>query len=96
MPYLLDTNVLLRWAQPHHPLNPVCVAAVSALAAAGEDVFVTPQNLIEFWNAATRPFERNGFGMTPAQAEAEVSRLEALFPLAPDTQGVYPEWRRLW
>jgi predicted nucleic acid-binding protein len=57
-------------------------------------VFITPQNLIEFWNAATHPVDRNGFGFTPAQADREVTQLEQLFPLAPDTPAIYGEWRQ--
>lgn len=69
--------------------------AVKALRSRHEMIFVTPQNMIEFWNGATRPKASNGLGLTPAQADAEARELEALFPLAPDTAAIYPEWRRL-
>jgi predicted nucleic acid-binding protein len=95
MAYLVDTNVLLRWAQPHHPLNSVVQAALDVLQQRGEGAFITPQNLIEFWNSATRPADRNGFGFTPAQADREVTRLEQLFLLAPDTPAIYSAWRQL-
>ena len=83
MSYLVDTNVLLRWVQPHHPLYALVQAALDALRRQGETIFVTPQNLVEFWNSATRPVDRNGFGFTPAQADQELTRLEGLFLLAP-------------
>jgi predicted nucleic acid-binding protein len=95
MPYLADTNVLLRWVQPHHALHSMVQAALNALRRQGESVYVTPQNLIEFWNAATRPANRNGFGFTPAEADRELIRLENLFLLAPDSPAIYPAWRRL-
>ena len=94
-PYLADPNCLLRWAQPHHPLYGVARAAVVELLRRGHRVFITPQNMIEFWNVATRPLSRNGFGLTPAQADRELTRVEAFFPLAPDTPAVYPAWRQL-
>jgi predicted nucleic acid-binding protein len=95
MAYLADTNCLLRWAQPHHPLYTVARSAITELQRRGEQVFITPQNLIEFWNSATRPVDRNGFGFTPAQTDREVTRLEQLFRLAPDTAAIYGEWRQL-
>jgi predicted nucleic acid-binding protein len=95
MPYLADTNVLLRWVQPSDPLNAVALAAVEALLDQGEQVYVTPQNFVEFWSVATRPAAVNGLGMTLTEADAEVGRLEQLFLLAPDDPAIYGEWRRL-
>ena len=54
--------------------------ALDNLRDQGERVFVTAQNLIEFWNSATRPIDRNGFGLTPTQAEQEVDRLPMRTP----------------
>jgi predicted nucleic acid-binding protein len=71
------------------------VRAVGVLLSAGERVFVIPQNLIEFWAVATRPVGNNGLGLTPAQAEAEVSKIESLLTILPDGPAIYPEWRRL-
>ena len=90
MPYLADTNVLLRWVQPHHALYPVVQAALNTLRRQGEAVYVTPQNLIEYWNSATRPVNRNGFGFTPAEADRELISLESLFLLAADSPAIYP------
>src|SRR5262245_34605018 len=95
MPYLADTNVLLRWVQPADPFHAVALAAVEELLDQGERVYVTPQNFVEFWSVATRPASLNGLGMTPAEANTEVGRLEQLFLLAPDDPAIYGEWRRL-
>jgi predicted nucleic acid-binding protein len=95
MAYLIDTNCLLRWAQRLHALNPVVQAALDVLQQRGERVCVTPQNFIEFWNVATRPADRNGIGLTPAEADQELTRLESLLLLAPDTPAIYGVWRQL-
>lgn len=95
MAYLADTNILLRWVQPHDPDHQSAVNAVLMLHRQGEEVFITPQNLVEFWNVATRPAQANGIGLTPVQADAEAMRLERLFPLKPDVPAIHPEWRRL-
>jgi predicted nucleic acid-binding protein len=92
VPYLLDTNVLLRWADPRHPLNPTIQEAVETLKAAGEDVYVTPQNIVEFWNVWTRPANRNGFGYTPTEAALEAARILAFFRFASDTTTIFSEW----
>ena len=91
MHYLADTNVLLRNAEPAHPMYPEAVRAVKTLLAHGETICVFTQNLIEFWNVATRPADKNGLGFTPAQTDAEVSRIEALLTVISESPAVYPE-----
>ncbi len=92
---LADTNLLLRGAETGHPMQSQALEALAGLVRSGEVVYITPQNLYEFWVVATRPAERNGLGMTASEAAAELARLEARFPLLPDTPTVYREWRRL-
>jgi hypothetical protein len=60
MKTLVDTNILLRATQPHHPMCQVAIQSVKNLLAAGNDVCVFNQSLIEFWNAATRNVSQNG------------------------------------
>ena len=95
MAHLADTNVLLRWAQPHLPDHPIAMDAVAFLIRGGDMVFITPQNLIEFWAVATRPTSANGLGMTPGQADREVARVEGFFPLLEDMPAIYHKWRSL-
>jgi predicted nucleic acid-binding protein len=82
---LLDTNILLRRAQPSHPSHAFAVDSVARLLAAGETVHFTLQNIAEFWNVATRRAERNGLGFEAAVTLTEVERIEAAFELLPDT-----------
>ncbi|MGV3723788.1 MAG: type II toxin-antitoxin system VapC family toxin [Actinomycetota bacterium] len=93
--YLADTNLLLRWVKTSDPMHQTAVRAVVTLQQRGDRTHVTPQNLIEYWNVLTRPLARNGFGFTPHDANREITRIESFFRLAPDTLGIYPEWRRL-
>ncbi len=95
MIYLVDTNVLLRFADRNHPLHPILRAAVRKLRLDGHKLQVTPQNCVEFWNVATRPKDKNGFGLTPVAADRLLRLIERLFPLLPDTPTLYSEWRRL-
>lgn len=62
MRILVDTNVLLRSAQPTHPLCSQATNSVARLMRDNHSLFVCPQNIAEFWNVATRPADRNGLG----------------------------------
>lgn len=91
----VDTNILLRSAEPSHPTHHIAVNSVKVLLDNNTRVCLIAQNLIEFWNVATRPIENNGFGWTPAKTDVEISRLESLLTILPDTHSIFREWRKL-
>ncbi|MDQ3014027.1 MAG: PIN domain nuclease, partial [Acidobacteriota bacterium] len=62
--YLADTNILLRLAEPGHQMHAEALAALAMLKTKGDTGCVIPQNIIEFWNVATRPTQYNGLGFT--------------------------------
>jgi hypothetical protein len=55
----------------------------------------TPQNCVEFWNVVTRPADKNGLGLEPANADRLLRLMERLVPVLPDVPAVYPQWRQL-
>jgi hypothetical protein len=79
MPLLTDTNILLRSVQPSHAMHPSAVRALEILMTRREKLFVSIQNLAEFWNGATRPAGNNGLGFTIEEAQAELARIESFF-----------------
>jgi predicted nucleic acid-binding protein len=95
MSVLIDSNVLLRRAQPIHPAHLSAVQSVAKLLARGVPVYFTPQNITEFWNVATRPAENNGLGLPHETVAAEVATIEELLTLLPDSPAIFPEWKRL-
>lgn len=95
MLYLADTNIFLRLAEPKHPMHTEARSAINALAARGDSVCVVPQNIIEFWNVATRPSNKNGLDYTCQQTQTEVEKIEKLFHFILDTPAIYAEWKRL-
>lgn len=95
MEYLVDTNILLRLVQRNDPLNPTITTAIKKLRNDGNILLITPQNCAEFWNVATRPATKNGFGLIPKDADRQLRLIERIFPLLSDIPTVYPEWRRL-
>jgi len=75
--YLIDSNILLRWVQPSDPDYSVVASALEALAQQGAVLCYTSQNFAEFWNACTRPVDRNGYP-TSVQPEVMAHRTETL------------------
>jgi predicted nucleic acid-binding protein len=61
----------------------------------GDRVYITAQNLIEFWAVATRPVDANGFGWDARQAEQEVGKLLNFFLFLDDTPSVFRHWLAL-
>jgi predicted nucleic acid-binding protein len=94
MAVLLDTNILLRLLQPHHPHSPLAERALNILRKRNEVLNLTAQNLVQFWAAITRPVDENGLGFTTEQAAVEVDTLMRLFVLLPELP-LLQEWRRL-
>ena len=93
---LLDANVLLRVMDPADARHATVVTAIARLESAGAECVAATQSLCEFWAVATRPTGKaNGFGLTPAAAERQLAFLETRFARLPDTDAVYPLWRRL-
>jgi predicted nucleic acid-binding protein len=92
---LVDTSVLIRALQPHHPLFLSADHAIRALPENGEELYVVAQNLIELWTVATRPAAENGLGMTVHDAALELERIKAMFLFLPETPAIYPAWEAL-
>jgi predicted nucleic acid-binding protein len=95
MPYLANTNVLLRLLQRSDPGHGVVCSALRTLHQRGEQICFAPQNLVEFWRVCTRPISANGFGLTVAETNRRAAVIERLFTLLPDGPAVHAEWRRL-
>lgn len=95
MSFLIDTNILLRSADPKDSMYSDTVNATTNLRVQGQQLCIVAQNLIEFWNVYTRPANRNGLGYSPAEAAEELKRLKRLFLLLPERPSIYAEWERL-
>lgn len=95
MRVLVDTNVLLRSAQPSHPLCAQATHAVSKLIRQNDAVFFCSQTIAEFWNVATRPGDLNGLGLSQEEALQEVASIEKLLTLLPDIPPIYLAWKEI-
>jgi len=91
----LITNILLRAIQRD---SLFCVPARNAIKRfhrLDSELCLTPQNVKEFWNACTRPTDKNGLGLSVAGTERHTQLLEKYFSVLPDSPAAYTIWRRL-
>jgi predicted nucleic acid-binding protein len=64
MAYLIDTCILLRAFERDAAEHGSIIQAIRSLWERDEELFVTVQNIAEFWNVATRPADKNGLGLS--------------------------------
>lgn len=93
--YLLDSNVLLRWVKPDDRDYPLVVSAMDTILQRGAVLCYTSQNLAEFWNTCTRPRDRNGYALSPEEADRRARELESKLQFLADTAAVHQAWRKL-
>jgi predicted nucleic acid-binding protein len=93
--YLVDSNVLLRWMKVDHSDYPVIASALDAIVERNGVLCYTSQNVAEFWNASTRPLDRNGYGLSPQETNRTAEWFEERLRLLPDSPAVHDEWRKL-
>ncbi len=93
--YLLDTNVALRFCDASSPSHTPAIDSVTKLLEDGEEVYLTAQNIIEFWAVASRPVGANGFGWGLDKVAKEVDRLLDLFLLLEESPAIFNKWIEL-
>jgi predicted nucleic acid-binding protein len=92
---LIDTNVLLRFVKPDDSDYGLVRSVVVRLSVTKVDLCYTSQILGEFWNACTRPADRNGYGLSILETDRRARLIEAQFRLLVDSPAVDAEWRTL-
>ncbi|MCU0703936.1 MAG: PIN domain-containing protein [Fimbriiglobus sp.] len=95
MKVLIDSNILLREAEPSHPMHADAVAALGRLLARGAQLHLVSQNFYELWVALTRPIAVNGLGKTTAEAGTMLGDWEKRFTVLDDTPAVRAHWFHL-
>ena len=92
---LVDTSVLLRWSQADVPEHIVCRRGIDHLLERGDDLCMCAQVLIEYWVAATRPRDVNGFGLSPREAEPLLADIDDMFTCLPEPPDIAARWRKI-
>ena len=93
---LLESNILLRISKSNDPHHPVIVRALKTLVGRGVRLCYTSQTLAEFWNASTRPLDKNGFGLSVGQTDRLARVIERDFEFLPDSHETHARWRTLF
>jgi predicted nucleic acid-binding protein len=93
--YLLDTNVLLRMSDSTSSVNLLAGIAAATLLKQHHQLFITSQNIIEFWVVATRPINVNGLGWRVEKTLAEIEQILNQFPQLEETPQVFFHWLNL-
>src|SRR5229473_852442 len=92
---LLDSNILLRTSKRDDPQQAAIIHALHALVGQGVRLCYTSQTLGEFWNASTRPLDKNGFGLSVAETDRLARVIERDFEFLPDSRDVHDRWRSI-
>jgi len=93
--YLLDTNIILRFANSQSQEYNLIRNTISEILLRGGQCFITSQVIIEFWVVATRPVNVNGLGWTVEQTTQAVQMLINQFDLLAETPDVFSIWLNL-
>ena len=92
---LVDTNVLLRCAQPGHSQYTTAKGAVKSVRLRGFVPCIVPQVIYEYWVVATRPVAQNGLGLTTKEADGDVAQIIEQFQLFRDERAIFDHWQQL-
>lgn len=93
MRVLLDTNIILRYIQLDSEEHQEAEAAIDKLLERGDELFLVPQVIYEYWSAATRPYGTpNGLSMTSEETAKAVAEITRMFRVLPDNAQIYDRW----
>ena len=95
MNILVDSNILLRLSHPASTQYQLAFDSTTKLRGSGDTLCVVPQNLYEFWSAATRPIHVNGLGMSLAQVQRDIADIKNFFCFLDEPTTVFAEWENL-
>ena len=95
MRILVDTNVLLRLAQPDDVRHAEASRAVQRQEEAGNELVVNSRVLTELWVVETRPKEANGYGFTVSLAQRDIQNFRTTLEYLDDSVDTFSEWERI-
>lgn len=95
MTVLFDSNVLLRAVWPNHAQSQIALESLRIFQTRGDQIYVVPQVLYEFWVVSTRPSSSNGMGYGLAESIDEMQDIFHWADLLHDTPDVFTIWHQL-
>ncbi len=92
---LIDTNIILRSKQSGSSHHKEVTAKLLKLVEDGEELVICPQIIYEFYVVATRPHDKNGFGLLAETAIGEIENILSTYSMLAETDQVYFNWVKL-
>lgn len=92
---LVDTGILLRAFDVKSEHYRSIRQSLRRALDDNSPLFVTIQNLAEFWNVATRPLDKNGQGLSSERVKRRVGIIERFCEVVSEDAGSYRHWKRL-
>ncbi len=92
MKYLLDTNILLRLADPTSGQHELVSRALATLYAQDDELLISMQGLAEFWAVATRPPNANGLGFSAQRTREMIDEFRNFYGFVPDQSESLEIW----
>jgi predicted nucleic acid-binding protein len=93
-PTLVDTGVLLRAFDANFSDYASIRRGFRKSLEHGSCLVVAVQNLAEFWNVATRPFDKNGHGLSIERVKRRLAIVEQLCKVVCEDNVSYEGWKR--
>src|SRR5690242_4598293 len=96
MRYLIDTGVLIRLVDKRDPQHAIVQSSFELLGTRIDELYITTQNIAEYWNLATRPAANNGLNLPPAGvAKSFQEAIEPFCTIATEPANFPAEFQRL-
>lgn len=95
MSCLADTNILSALVNKNHTQYAAVRRALKLSRAQKVEIYLVPQNVIEFWAIATRPVLANGLGLTANQTTTGILLFKRVFGFLDDEPGIFSQWENL-
>ena len=92
---LLDTSMILRSKQKSSSHYHFITEKLIEMVSIGEELVVCPQVIYEFYVVATRPHDKNGFGLSAETAIGEIENILSTYSMLAETDQVYFNWLKL-
>ena len=94
-PFFVDTNVLIRCMDYEDPKHRAAFGCVCRLLDNDEILYISLQNLVEFWVVATRSRDVNGLGWDFSTVLREMDYILSLFTVIDEVPKLSQTWLSL-
>jgi predicted nucleic acid-binding protein len=92
---LVDTCILLLAFDANSPHYRLIRRSLRQALEQNVSLVSTVQNIAEFWNAGTRPLQKNGYGLSAHQVRRRVEIIERLCEIVAEDSTSYGDWKRI-